>query len=406
MLCKAMAYSLEKNPDARKAISPSVPALILSVLSLFIFILAALACAGSAQAADPLIVQSKDYKLRVVTVASGLESPWGLAFLPSGKMIVSERDEGHLRLVSKDGKLSPPLKGVPKVASAGQGGMLDIALDPDFQNNKLIYFSFSEPGTGGAGTAVARAVLDEANNSLSEIKIIFRQLPKTGGGRHFGSRLVFARDGKLFITIGDRGERGRVQDFTINRGQVIRINTDGTIPEDNPFVGKTGYRAEVWSYGHRNPQGAALHPETGKLWTNEHGARGGDEINVPQAGKNYGWPVISYGRHYFGGKIGIGTHKDGMEQPIHYWDPSIAPSGMMFYTGDKFPKWRGNAFVGALKYQLIARLELDGEKVVKEERFLGALQERIRDLRQGPDGYIYVLTDSSNGKILRLEPAG
>jgi len=231
-------------------------------------------------------------------------------------------------------------------------------------------------------------------------------VPKSSGGRHFGSRLVFAPDGTLFITIGERGERDRAQDFTINRGQVIRINPDGSIPEDNPFVGKAGYRPEVWSYGHRNPQGAALHPATGALWIHEHGARGGDEVNVPEAGRNHGWPVISYGRHYSGAPIGEGTHKEGMVQPVYYWDPSIAPSGMAFYTGDKFPEWTGDLFVGALKGRLVSRLELDGRNVVAEEHILGDLGERIRDVRQGPDGYLYLLTDSPDGRILRVTPAG
>ncbi len=348
--------------------------------------------------------QSEHYRLRVVTVAAGLRSPWGLAFLPNGGMLVSERD-GALRLTSQDGRVAPPIKGAPKVRASGQGGMLDITLDPQFSQNKLVYVSYAEPGEGGAGTAVARARLDIAGNRLTDLKVIFRQIPKSGGGRHFGSRLVFSRDGNLFITIGERGERERAQDFTINRGQVVRIRPDGTIPPGNPFTGRAGYRPEVWSYGHRNPQGAALHPKTDRLWIHEHGARGGDEINIPRPGRNYGWPVIAYGRHYSGGKIGVGTHREGMEQPIYYWDPSIAPSGMAFYTGDRFPKWRGNLFIGALKFRLLVRLVLDGESVVKEERILDDLEERIRDVRQGPDGYLYLLTDSSNGRILRIEPA-
>ena len=342
-------------------------------------------------------------KLRVVTVAKGLENPWSLAFLPGGRMLVTER-EGRIRIVSKSGRLLPPLRGAPKVYASGQGGMLDVILDPGFARNNTIFISFSEPGGDGAGTAVARATLDVAGNRLINLKVIWRQVPKSSGGRHFGSRLVIARDGKLFITVGERGQRNRAQDFTINRGNVVRINRDGSIPKDNPFVGRKGYRPEVWSYGHRNPQGAALHPVTGKLWTNEHGARGGDEINIPQAGKNYGWPLISYGRHYWGGRIGVGTKKAGLEQPVYYWDPSIAPSGMAFYTGNQFPAWRGNLFVGALKFQLLVRLTLKGEKVVKEERLLQGLNERIRDVRQGPDGYIYLLTDSGDGRILRVEP--
>ncbi len=347
---------------------------------------------------------SSSGKLSVVTVAKGLENPWSLAFLPSGRMLVTER-AGRIRIVSASGKVLPPLRGVPKVFAWGQGGMLDVILDRDFARNHTIFISFSEPGDGGGGTAVARAVLDVAGNRLTGLKVIWWQVPKTSGGRHFGSRLVIARDGRLFITVGERGQRNRAQDFTINRGNVIRINRDGSIPKDNPFVGRKGYRPEVWSYGHRNPQGAALHPVTGKLWVHEHGARGGDEINIPQAGKNYGWPIIAYGRHYWGGRIGVGTARAGFEQPIYYWDPSIAPSGMAFYTGDKFPAWRGNLFVGALKFRLLVRLTLRGEKVVKEERLLQGLNERIRDVRQGPDGYIYLLTDSGDGRILRVEPA-
>jgi glucose/arabinose dehydrogenase len=348
--------------------------------------------------------QSEHYKLDVVTIAEGLRYPWGLAFLPDGRMLVSERP-GRLRIVGADGKVSAALAGAPEVADEGQGGMLDVAVDPAFGNNGWIYFSFSEPGSGGAGTAVARARFNSAQDGLKDVEVIFRQQPKNPGGYHFGSRLVFGRDNSLFITTGDRGQRDRVQDFGINRGQVIRINTDGSIPADNPFVRREGYRPEVWSLGHRNPQGAALHPTTGELWTVEHGARGGDELNKPEAGKNYGWPVISYGRHYSGAKIGVGTKKDGLEQPRYYWDPSIAPSGMAFYTGDQFPKWRGSVLVGALKYQLVARLSLSGDTVVGEERMLQGLDERIRDVRSGPDGYVYLLTDAYDGRILRIEPA-
>jgi glucose/arabinose dehydrogenase len=350
------------------------------------------------------VFTTQHYKLRLVTLASDLSHPWGLAFLPSGQMIVTERN-GNLRIVSSKGHVSKPLLGVPGVYSGGQGGLLDVILDPNFAQNNTIYISYAEQGPGGAGTAVASAQLFAAENRISNVKVIFQQRPKTSGGRHFGSRLVFGRDGNLFITTGDRGERHRVQDFSINRGQVIRIKPDGSIPPGNPFVGKNGYRPEVWSYGHRNPQGAALHPDTGELWTVEHGARGGDEVNIPRAGRNYGWPVIAYGRHYSGGIIGEGTHKVGMEQPQVYWDPSIAPSGMAFYTGDVFPKWKGNLFIGALKYQLLARLTLDGETVLGEERILEGLDQRIRDVRQGPKGYLYILTDSDDGQIIRIEPA-
>jgi glucose/arabinose dehydrogenase len=355
----------------------------------------------SGPAAAETVYKSEHYRLRLVTVAKGLEHPWSFAFMPDGRILVTERP-GRLRIVGPGGTLSQPVKGVPRVYARGQGGLLDVVLDPGFASNRVIYLSYAEPGAGGAGTAVARAVLKDG--ALSGLKVIFRQTPKAGTSRHFGSRLVIARDGTLFITVGERGQRERAQDPSVNRGQVVRINRDGTIPKDNPFVGKNGYRPEIWSYGHRNPQGAALHPVTGKLWTVEHGARGGDEINVPLPGRNYGWPVIAYGRHYWGGKIGEGTHKAGMEQPIHYWDPSIAPSGMAFYTGDKYPKWKGNVFVGALSFQLLSRLVLDGDKVVKEERLFKELSERIRDVRQGPDGYLYMLTDASDGQLLRIEP--
>ncbi len=368
--------------------------LILSLLLLY-------STAISGQQISEKVFSTENTGIRVVTVSDGLVHPWGLAFLPDGRMLVTERP-GRLRLVTKDGKLSEPLSGVPDVFPRGQGGLLDVALDPDFEKNSLVYLSYSEPGKGGAGTAVGRGRLD--GDRLSSFKVIFRQAPKTGTKVHFGSRLVFARDGKLFITLGERGERNRAQDFSIHRGQVIRINPDGTIPKDNPFVGKLGFRPETWSHGHRNPQSAALHPETAKLWTVEHGPRGGDEINIPRAGRNYGWPVISYGVHYSGMKIGVGTHKEGMEQPVYYWDPSIAPSGMAFYTGDRYPEWKGNLLVGALRGSMLVRLVLDREKVVREERMLMEMSTRIRDVRQGPDGFIYLLTDEQGGRILRLEP--
>ena len=363
---------------------------------------AAIMLAAPAAHAGTQSIDTEKYSLRVVTVAKGLAEPWSLAWLPDGRMLVTEK-AGQMRIVAKNGKLSKPLKGVPKVAASGQGGLLDVILDPRFASNKKIYFSYSERGSGGQGTAVATAKLDGL--ALKDKKVLFRQTPKSSGGRHYGSRLVIAGDGTLFVTLGDRGERDRVQNKKINRGQVVRINTDGTVPDDNPFVGKKGFRPETFSLGHRNPQGAALHPETGKLWVHEHGPAGGDEVNVVEAGRNYGWPVIGYGQHYSGAKIGVGTKKRGMEQPVHYWDPSIAPSGMAFYTGDKFPKWKGNLFVGALGHQTVVRLTLDGEKVVGEERILDDLGERIRDVRIGPDGYIYLLTDEHNGRILRLEPS-
>ncbi len=355
---------------------------------------------SSAVIAKPQIFPSRDYNLHVTTVAEGLKSPWSLAWLPDGRMLVTEKP-GRLRIIT-NGHVGAPVKGLPQIENIGQGGLLDVAVDPDFAANRLIYFSYVEPGRGGVGTSLARARL--AGNELTDVKVIFRQQPKSRGGRHFGSRIVIARDGTLFITTGDRGQREKAQNTAINRGQIIRINKDGSIPDNNPFIGKKGFRPEIFSYGHRNPQGAALHPVTGKLWIHEHGAKGGDEINIPLAGKNYGWPVIAYGTHYTGEKIGIGTRKKGMQQPIYYWDPSIAPSGMAFYTGDKFPKWKGNLLVGALKFRMLVRLELKGEKIISEERILKGLKTRIRDVRQGPDGYIYLLTNARNSKILRISP--
>ncbi|HXF47885.1 MAG TPA: PQQ-dependent sugar dehydrogenase [Verrucomicrobiae bacterium] len=342
--------------------------------------------------------------VKVETFASGLERPWGLAFLPDGRALVTERP-GRLRIVSQSGKLSPPLEGVPPVRARGQGGLLDVCLDPDFEKNRFVYLSFSEPGEDGtAGTSVARGKLSE--NRLDSVRIIYRQVPKVEEQIHFGSRLVFRRDGTLFVTQGDRYNRDRVQDLSNGFGKIVRINPDGTIPKDNPFVNRKGARPEIWSYGHRNVQCAALDPETGELWTVEHGARGGDELNQPEAGKNYGWPVITYGTDYDLTKIGEGTAKAGMEQPVYYWDPVIAPSGMCFYTGDAFPQWRGSVFIGSLTPGLLVRLELKDGKVTKEERYLGYLHERIRDVRQGPDGLLYLLTDNPEGRILRVSPEG
>jgi glucose/arabinose dehydrogenase len=281
--------------------------------------------------------------------------------------------------------------------------LLDVRLDPSFESNHLIYLSYSEPDGRDAGTAVLRARLGPLG--IDNLRVIFRQLPKVGGGLHFGSRLVFSQDGQyLFITMGERGRKDDAQDLSRLMGRVVRIRPDGSIPDDNPFVGRTNARPETWSYGHRNPQGAAIHPETGELWTVEHAAMGGDEVNTPKPGRNYGWPVITYGVNYDGQKIGEGTAKEGMEQPVHYWDPSIAPSGMTFYTGDRYPGWKGSLFVGSLKFGLLSRLTLEGNRVVSEERLLTDLGARVRDVRQGPDGYLYLLTDESNGRILRLEP--
>lgn len=339
---------------------------------------------------------------RVEVVAGGLEHPWGLAFLPDGRMLVTERP-GRVRIVGSDGSLSEPLTGVPAVDENGQGGLLDVALDPDFARNNLVYLSFSEPGDGGSGTAVARGRLD--GSALVDVSVIYRQAPKIRSGRHFGSRIVFAPDGTLFVTQGDRGSMSEsAQDLTTLIGKLVRINPNGSVPADNPFTGRTDARPEIWSYGHRNIQGAAIDPATGQLWTVEHGARGGDELNRPQAGLNYGWPVITFGRDYSGEKIGIGTATQGMEQPVYYWDPSIAPSGMTFYTADVLPGWKGSLFIGALAGQHLVRLSLRDGRVTGQEVLLADLGERIRDVVQGPDGFLYLLTDSDDGRVLRIRP--
>jgi glucose/arabinose dehydrogenase len=365
-------------------------------------ILGAIAHPAAAQAPRSPTPPVIDALARTTTVASGLEHPWGLAFLPDGRMLVTERP-GRLRIVEKDGKAGKPLPGVPQVFASGQGGLLDVALSPSFAQDRLVYLSYAEPGEGGAGTAVARGRLGDGG--LEDLKVIWRQVPKVSGPNHWGSRLVFARDGTLFITVGDRyAYRDRAQDLSTTIGKVIRINPDGSIPQDNPFVKRDGARAEIWSYGHRNVQAAALDPKTGQLWTVEHGARGGDELNHPQAGKNYGWPVITYGVDYSGARIGEGTAKAGMEQPVYYWDPVIAPSGATFYTGDAFPEWRGSLFVGSMRPGALVRLTISGDRVTSEERYLPDAG-RVREVVQGPDGLLYLLTDESNGRILRVEPA-
>ena len=349
-------------------------------------------------------VAQSSQSLRAATVTEGLEYPWGLAFLPDGRMLVTERP-GRLRLVDADGRLHPqPVSGVPAVAVVGQGGLLDVALHPDFARNRWIYLSYAAQGEGGYGTEVVRARLE--GQSLRDLKVVFSMRPKTTAGHHFGSRLVFDRQGYLYITLGDRGDMGRAQRLDDHAGSVIRLHDDGRVPADNPFVALPNALPEKFTLGNRNIQGAALHPATGALWAHEHGPQGGDEINVIRAGVNYGWPVATYGRNYGSGtQIGEGTHKAGMAQPLLQWTPSIAPSGIAFYTGDKFPAWRGNLFVGALRGQMLVRLELDGERIVREERLLENKVGRIRDVRNGPDGYLYLLIDDARGRIVRLEPA-
>jgi glucose/arabinose dehydrogenase len=363
--------------------------------------------ATAAAAQDDRSFKTDKAEVVAETVARGLDHPWSLAFLPDGRMLVTERP-GRLRVVAPDGTLSPPVRGLPSLAARGQGGLLDVALAPDFAQSRLVFLSFAEDrGEGRAGTSVFRARLNEDATALQSGKVIFRQEPSYTGGNHYGSRLVFDRDGNLFVTVGDRFDLSKEAQNPANHiGKIIHITPEGEPAPNNPFLNREGARPEIWSLGHRNVQSAALNPRTGDLWTVEHGARGGDEVNIPQKGKNYGWPVISYGVHYSGAKIGEGTAKAGMEQPVYYWDPSIAPSGMAFYTGDKFPAWRGSVLVGALAGELVSRLETDGNRVTGEERMLQALGERIRDVRQGPDGFVYLVTDSSQGRIVRLKPKG
>jgi aldose sugar dehydrogenase len=338
----------------------------------------------------------------VETVAEGLEHPWGMAFLPDGSMLVTERP-GRMRIV-RDGNLSEPLANVPDVAARGQGGLLDVALHPKFTENRLVYISFSEPrGLASNGTSLARARLSDDGSALENVEVIFQQQPAIRSSAHFGGRIAFAPDGNLFLTLGDRySQRDSAQDLSTHIGKTVRLADDGKAAAGNPFINQSGALPEIWSYGHRNPQGATIEPSTGAYWTVEHGARGGDEINRPEAGKNYGWPVISYGENYSGTRIGVGTEKAGMEQPLHYWDPSIAPSGLTFYSGAKHKDWAGDLFTGALAGSKLVRLDIEGGKVVGEEAMLEELGERIRDVREGPDGEIYLLTDSPEGRVLKL----
>jgi len=365
-----------------------------------VFLVAAAVMVGPAQCgAQPRVIETETGNIRVETVASGLAHPWAIAFLPDGRMLVTERP-GALRILDAAHNLSEPLSGLPEVFAERQGGLLDVAVDPDFESNRFIYLTFAEPGQGGASTAVARGVLGEGG--IEDVEVIFRQEPKVGGGAHFGSRLVFNGDGTLFVTTGDRFQFDPAQDLSNHIGAIVRINPDGSVPDDNPFLDQEGVRPEIWSYGHRNVQGAALNPETGELWAHEHGPRGGDEVNIARAGENYGWPLVSWGNHYGGTAIPDPPTRPQFAEAIHYWNPSIAPSGMTFYTGDVFPDWRGNLLLGALVARALVRLSLDGQEVTNEERIeLGA---RVRDVRQGPDGAVYVATDEANGRILRLIP--
>jgi glucose/arabinose dehydrogenase len=351
-------------------------------------------------------MQSEQGTLEVTPIATGLEHPWALAFLPDRQgMLVTERP-GNVRVVTVDGKLSAPLNGVPKVWAKGQGGLLDVALSPDFKQDRMVYLSYAEGGGQGdkAGTAVGRGRLSEDLTTLKDFRVILRQEPKLSSGNHFGSRLVFDRDGYLFVTLGENNDRPTAQDLDKLQGKVIRIYPDGKVPNDNPFVGQAGVRPEIWAYGVRNPQGAALNPWTGTLWENEHGPLGGDEVNIIERGKNYGWPLATHGKNYSGLPIpeANGKTAEGTVGPHHVWEKSPGLSGLAFYDGDRFKAWQHNAFIGALVTQELIRLQFEGDKVVHEERLLGEFNKRIRDVRQGPDGYLYVLTDEEDGGLYKI----
>lgn len=360
-----------------------------------LFLVLALPLAAPAQTRH----QTAEGPVTVAPMVTGLTEPWAIAFLPGDEMLITERD-GRLLHFGGDGPQT--VRGVPKVAAVGQGGLLDVVAARDFADSREIFLTYAQPHRGGARTALAVARLSADARTLEDLRVIFAMSEASGAGRHFGSRVVEAEDGTLFLTIGDRGAADRAQDPEVHNGKVVRVNRDGSIPADNPFADGKDALPAIWSLGHRNPQGAAL-DEQGRFWTVAHGARGGDEINRPEAGNNYGWPVISYGRHYSGGKIGVGTEKPGMEQPLHYWDPSIAPSGMMIYDGDMFPDWRGDIFVGSLKFDLISRLERDGGEVREAERLFEGDYLRIRDIRQAPDGSIWFLS-VGDGAAYRITP--
>lgn len=369
------------------------------------WLLASACGVGVATAAPPAGPGDPDTALQVTELATGLEHPWALAFLPGKEGILITERPGNLRLWRPDSGLQPPIAGVPKVYAKSQGGLLDVALAPDFAASRRVYLSYAESGPGGkAGTAVGYGTLSRDGLSLADFRVIFRQEPKLSSGAHFGSRLVFDRQGYLFIALGENNQRPTSQDLDKLQGKIVRLYPDGRIPDDNPFVKRSGVRPEIWSYGHRNQQGAALNPWAGELWTHEHGPRGGDEVNVPKAGKNYGWPIATHGINYSGFAIpeAKGEVVPGMEEPIYYWEVSPAISGMAFYDAQRFPAWRHSVFIGALKDRVLIRLQLDGNKVAREERLLKPQDQRIRDVRVGPDGFLYVLTDHANGKMLKV----
>lgn len=365
------------------------------------------------QTRAPALTTDTQYEVKEVIPAGRIATPFAVEFLPGGKFLITERLAGQFRIADKDGKVSPPIKtGVPAVMSRGQGGLLDVALDPDFASNQMIYWSYSEPRADGTNnTAVAKGKLvDGAQPKIDDVQVIYHQTPSLNSNLHFGSRIVFAKDGTMFVTQGERSVlpgRMQAQDLKSGLGKIVRINKDGSIPKDNPFVGKSDARPEVWSYGHRNVQGAFLHPTTGELWELEHGPQGGDELNIARKGKDYGWPTITYGVEYGAAntKIGEGSQKAGMEQPIYYWDPVIAPGGLAYYNANLFPKWKGSVFASGLNSHYVARLTVDGEKVKGEERFEFSTQnDRYRDIGVGPDGAIYLLTDGPNARLLKVVP--
>ncbi|HKL62585.1 MAG TPA: PQQ-dependent sugar dehydrogenase [Woeseiaceae bacterium] len=364
-------------------------------------ILAAVVLSGAAAEARAERFGTERHDIEVAVVADGLSHPWGLAFLPDGGLLVTERG-GTLRIVRGGELLPDPVAGLPPIQQHGQGGLLDVALHPDYADNRLIYLSYAGRGDGGYSTEVLRGRFD--GQSVSDVEVIFSAVPKTNGKRHFGSRLLFGPDGKLYVSHGDRGDRPSAQDLSSHNGALLRLNPDGSVPEDNPFVDRDEAQPEIWTYGNRNIQGMALRAN-GQIWTHEHGPQGGDEVNLMRAGVNYGWPVITYGRNYgIGTKIGEGTEKEGMAQPVHQWTPSIAPSGMTFYDGEAFPHWQGDLFAGSLKFGLLVRLTLDGDEVVAEERMLDNAFGRIRAVAEGPDGMLWLLTDERNGKLLKITP--